>query len=341
MEQISVFRKDQPLKWMLQIMLKLALFVGLSLLLYYQLLDGWKRMPVDGDLNFLQRCFSFHQTIFLILAIVLMPLNWTFEALKWRILMPKDAKISFSKTVKAVLAGITFSLFTPNRIGEYGGRVLFVNPENRVQTVFATIKGSIAQWLAILSGGLFGILLIICSNLNTPLVDLSIYLLGITLIIFSFMLILYFRMSQIIKLFLKIPFLKSLAKKLQEKDAPDISIAVLNKTLVLALLRYLAYSLQYFFILEAFDVNNEIVPCLSAISIVYLLQTGLPVPPTFGLLARGSIAVWIFGMLGDVDFYHQSNILAATFSLWFINLFIPALLGTYFIAARIGKSRRV
>ena len=42
---------------------------------------------------------------------------------------------------------INISTFTPNRIGEYGGRVFCLEKGDRVKGVLITIIGSIAQFL--------------------------------------------------------------------------------------------------------------------------------------------------------------------------------------------------
>jgi hypothetical protein len=321
-----------------QILLKLALFAGLLLLLFYQLREGLERMPAKDDLYFWQKGLTIAETTFLLFAIILMPLNWALEGLKWQALMPANNKLGITKMSKAVLSGLTFSLFTPNRIGEYGGRVLFVKSEQRLHTVIATIEGSIAQWIAILSGGIFGIITIICTDVHEEAIELAYYLLLFAAIILVLMSIFYFKMSSLLKTLGSISFLKNFAAKLSDKEILKYSTSTLLKTLGFAFLRYLVYSLQYLLIIKAFGINNDIVLNLSAISVIYLLQTGLPIPPTFGLIARGSIALWIFGIMGNEDFYQQSSVLAATFSLWCINLFIPALLGSYFIASRIGKN---
>jgi len=73
----------------------------------------------------------------------------------------------------------------------------------------------------------------------------------------------------------------------------------------------------------------------SAILFVFLLQTGLPIPPSAGLLARGSIAVWVFSWFATDIGYPlialQSAVLASTFVLWLINVLLPATVGGLFI----------
>ena len=81
----------------------------------------------------------------LIVIVLMMFLNWFLEALKWQFLIKKIEEISFSRSVRAVFSGITVSAFTPNRVGEYGGRVFCLEKADRIQAVFITIIGSMAQ----------------------------------------------------------------------------------------------------------------------------------------------------------------------------------------------------
>ena len=57
---------------------------------------------------------------------------------------------------------------------------------------------------------------------------------------------------------------------------------------------------------------------------IYLIQTGIPLPAFLSIFARGEIAVIVWSGLGIDKFIA----LAATFGLWFINLILPALIGT-------------
>jgi uncharacterized membrane protein YbhN (UPF0104 family) len=62
----------------------------------------------------------------LVAVVLLMIVNWSVEAFKWKISVAKIQPISFFKAFKAVLSGISFSVSTPNRVGEYLGRVLLL-----------------------------------------------------------------------------------------------------------------------------------------------------------------------------------------------------------------------
>ena len=57
------------------------------------------------------------------IVVLMMFINWMLESLKWKFMIRKIEAISFFTSFRAIFSGITVSSFTPNRIGEYGGRV--------------------------------------------------------------------------------------------------------------------------------------------------------------------------------------------------------------------------
>ncbi len=94
--------------------------------------------------------------LWLLAAVVLMPLNWWTEMQKWHRFVRRFEPMSPARAWRAVLAGVAVSLFTPNRVGEYGGRILFVRPEHRWLAASANLAGNIAQAAVLVSGGALG-----------------------------------------------------------------------------------------------------------------------------------------------------------------------------------------
>ena len=87
-------------------------------------------------------------------AIVLLGcVNWAIEGKKWQTLMNLIQPMNFITALKSVLCGVAFSLNTPNRIGEYGGRVIYVDDGKKMQSISLSIAGSIAQLLVTLFMG--------------------------------------------------------------------------------------------------------------------------------------------------------------------------------------------
>ncbi len=267
------------------------------------------------------------QAPWLIIAILLMPVNWAFETGKWRQLSQRFEPMSFWQGFRTVLGGVTFSIFTPNRIGEYGGRILFVRAKNNWKGVIATLVGSFSQLLVLLGLGLMG--LIAFAYLHLPmdipvlgaLVFLGIVLVG--LLFFGF-----FNIDLVIPIARRLPFIHYL-----RRFAKDLVLlrnyqsSTLAKVLLYAFLRYLTYASQYYLMIRYFGIEIGLVNGLTCIATIFLLQTSIPLPPLMGLLVRGKVALHIWGFYGA----NELSILAATFGLWLLNLILPALLGLVFI----------
>ena len=87
----------------------------------------------------------------------LMLVNWGIEARKWQLAIRRIQPIPFQKALKAIFTGTTLAFFTPNRMGEYMGRILYIEKGKRIQAVSLTIVCSMAQLLVTLSAGLVGL----------------------------------------------------------------------------------------------------------------------------------------------------------------------------------------
>ena len=306
------------------ISIKLVIVILLSYVIYQQVFA--KENAEEIWKNFLQN-LTFDKIHWLFITAVLIPINWTFETLKWQVLIKDFEKLSFGKAYQAILSGITFSLFTPNRIGEYGGRILLVKPENNWKAVIATLVGSFSQLLVLLSCGILGLLLFIYLFLEIDQwIWLSIFFVGI---LFTFlMLFCFYNIDLVIPIVKRIPFAYKLRRFVKDVNVlRNYSSSILSLALLFSLLRYVTYTLQYFFMLQFFGIKVSIIKGLAGIATIYLLQTSIPLPPIWDLFARGQIALEIWGFSSE----NEIGILASTFTLWVLNLIIPALIGTIFI----------
>ena len=271
--------------------------------------------------------FKFPNLYWLLAVIALVPLNWGFETLKWKELIKSFSQINFGRTYQAILAGVTVSLFTPNRIGEYGGRVLLVEPENNWKAVVATLVGSMSQLMILLTFGLLGATYFSLQFLEAePYLLRSIFFLGVIgigLLFFCF-----FNIDLVIPIVKRIPFAEKLRPYVKHVQVlRNYSNRILANALFYSMLRYLTYSFQYFLIINFFGIEVPLFTAFAGIATIFLLQTSIPLPPIMGLFARGEFALFVWGFFSQNDI----DILAATFCLFTINLTVPALLGLIFI----------
>ncbi|MDO8365620.1 MAG: lysylphosphatidylglycerol synthase transmembrane domain-containing protein [Saprospiraceae bacterium] len=263
----------------------------------------------------------------LILALALMPFNWLAETHKWHQFMTRYEPMSRWKALQAVLAGVTVSLFTPNRVGEYGGRVLFVRPENRWKAVIVNLVGNFAQLMVLMTVGAAGVAWLMGRFwLFEPLyIQLFVLLATIGL---GILFIVYFNIKTVIPIARKIPVLHRIKRFVKDlRVLEHFSRRELASILKWSTIRYSIFAAQYFFLLKFFDIKTSLVDGYASISVLFLLQASLPLPPITGLVARGTLAVQ---MWKDVSPNEVSS-LAATCTLWIINLILPALVGTFSI----------
>ncbi len=312
------------LRPLMEVLIKIAVVSALAWVIYYQVIA--RDRAVELWTTFVAS-LSWAKAGWLIAAIGLIPVNWAFETLKWKHLIHTFERLSFWKMYKAVLAGVTFSVFTPNRIGEYAGRVLFVKAENNWKAVVATLVGSFSQLLVLLSVGLFGLVYFVWQFLELEVYVLQgVMWLGVALV--GLMLFCFYNVDLIVPIVKRLPLAGYLKPYVRHVSVlRNYESATLSRVLCFALARYATYSLQYYLMLMYFGVEVSLLPGLACIAAIFLLQTSIPLPPLMGLLMRGEVALFVWGHFCG----NELSILAATFGLWVINMILPALMGIIFI----------
>ena len=109
--------------------------------------------------NTLKNGFTDSTKMPLLLTIVLLMLvNWFLESAKWKLLLQYIVPTGWLRCFRSVLSGVTVSLFTPNRIGEFAGRVLHLDRGVRIKAAIASVIGSMNQLLITIIAGGFSLL---------------------------------------------------------------------------------------------------------------------------------------------------------------------------------------
>ena len=253
---------------------------------------------------------------FLIIAVLLMPINWMIETLKWKILL--GSKTPYWALLKSVVAGISVGFVTPGRSGEFMGRVLFLEDDNKTKAFYISSIGGFAQTAASLVTGVPFVYLWSGSQLLTEITAgaAAIYIL------------VYFRFDLLNRLIASIPVLQKYGLTIGYNDIPDINVQV--KGLLLSFLRFFIYSSQYVLLLLFFGAGNEVLQ-LTVHSIVFLLvQTFSPLMPLLDISFRNGSALYVFKN------YTADNlaVLSAVTMVWLLNLVVPAIAGYLFIFKR-------
>jgi hypothetical protein len=266
------------------------------------------------------------------IVFLLMFFNWGLEARKWQLAIRSVQQISYWRAFKATLTGITMASFTPNRTGEYFGRMLYIEEGKRAQSVSLTILCSLAQLIVTLITGCGGIIFLkYClhspSILNWKLFYLWLnILLAFTVFILLIFLLFYFRVSWLIKFFRK----KWLASKFFSyvKVLEEFNATFLLHILSLSLLRYIVFIVQYYLMFSVFGLSLSITETSAGMSVVFLV---IAIVPTFTFLTelgvRWEASIQVMELFGA----GTVGILTASFGIWLVNLIIPALIGSLLI----------
>ena len=317
----------------------------LGVWLFYSLYKQVKDQPhLNDSINLIKRAPFVENAWRFWLVIVLVFVNWGIEARKWQLLVRNLESINFFTSYKAVLSGLTFSLNTPNRIGEYGGRILYIKEGNRLSAISLSIAGSISQLIITLLLGSGGLLFLIYNtDAHNPVSGLTVFWLKIIslkilLIISSactlFLMLFFFRLSWITRFLEGIPRLNRLTKYLAVLD--HFTAKELLRLLSLSFFRYLVFVVQYIILLQVFKVEIQYINAFWVISILFLVLAVVPSFAIADLGIRGKFSVELINLYSP----NTIGIIGTTFGIWLINLFIPAIIGSLLIiGTRIFKDR--
>ena len=300
------------------------LFVWLSWAIYRQI---QKQPNLETAWQGIKASFSTPLVWNLIAVIAFMIVNWSIEAVKWKISVRPIQQVSFFKAFRAVLSGVSFSVSTPNRVGEYLGRVLYMDEGNRLKTISITIVGSISQLIITLLMGCIGLVMlrndIEASQLISPL-WMKVILYGVTGIL-SGLLLFYFRLSWLIKWVDKLPGSNRFAYLIRALE--DFDAGLLLKLLLLSALRFAVFIIQYYLLFQLFAVSISWWECLWSVSITFFVLAVIPSFAIADIGLRGEVGIKLIGLFT----INQLGILFTTITIWFVNLIVPAIIGSLLI----------
>jgi len=263
--------------------------------------------------------------------IFLMLVNWGIESKKWQILINHVQHFSFTRAFKSVLSGCSVTMLTPNRIGEYGGRILYVSEENRIRAISLSLVGSISQLLVTMVMGCIGLLYLryLSHNIGNALPvlpefwgDVLIYLsIGITVLLLLF----YLRLGWLVRTMERLPSLQKVIYHISVLDEFDNKHLV--QILFLSFIRYLVFVLQYVLMLQVMQIEIPVGLCFWLMTVFYLVMA---IAPSFGFIelpVRVSASWVIFKLYTS----NELGVGTASLGIWLINLVIPAIIGSLLI----------
>jgi hypothetical protein len=275
---------------------------------YDSLLNEWTKMPVS-------------QVWWFGYVLALLPINWMLEAIKWRRLLLTIEKLNWTNTIKGVVAGITTGFFTPNRVGEMAGRIVYLPEEKRKAGVTACLLNSITQNTIMTVCGIPACIIFFSNTQGGIESDMA-----------GFLLLMILLSLGLITLYWLLP---KIGDKLSNSNLSDKAKAFIiclkyysKRDLIvmmgISLGRYIVFCTQFYCMLHFFGINLSIWQALIAIPSNYLLVTFTPSLAYSEAAVRSSASLLFIGAYSS----KVVNIALAGISIWAVNFVIPMIIGT-------------
>ncbi|MGS2725386.1 lysylphosphatidylglycerol synthase domain-containing protein [Psychroserpens sp. BH13MA-6] len=298
------------------VLIKLSIVVGAFYFIYHKLTDN-RDLDFKQFLAFLseKNVFSFKNISFLV---ILSSLNWFFEILKWRTLVNSVSSINFTSATEQSLGSLTASLLTPNRIGEYGAKAMYYHASKRKQIMLLNLLGNVMQMSITVIFGVIG-----CYVMYSKY-DLNIN---------------YYKVIRLIMIILTIAFIALFTLKQDKFKIKGFSLERLKhffsqlskqlifKTFWLSAIRYLIFSFQFYYLLLMFGVDVSYFNAMVVITTMYLLASVIPAIFIFDVIIKGSVAIYLFTIVGVNEF----TVLSIITLMWLLNFVLPSILGSYYV----------
>ena len=308
----------------IKIILKSGLGVLLLLYMGYSLFRQIQHQPhLRESMQQLLDTHSISRWGYLVAVFVLMVFNWLFEAEKWRLLMGSTERMSRWQALQAVLTGVSVSMLTPNRIGEYAGRILYVANKHKLKGITVTLVGSLAQVLVSAFMGSIGLMVYLSASLSN-----SVWMYGyvvVSIVIGLGLLVFYFNLHWLSIFCARFDYLRKV--KIYVDVVRRFPRRLLIRVLALSLCRFLIYSIQLVLLFFFVQIDAGWFPMLGAVWAIFWTLAVVPTIALAELGVRGQTAVFFMSVLS----LNTLGVVSAMLLLWLINLIIPALTGCMFV----------
>jgi len=268
---------------------------------------------------------SLTQYVWLVAVVFLLPINLLLESLKWKLLVSGVQKIDLKSSLKAVLAGFSTGFFTPNRVGEMVGRILYLDEGKRKPGVTMSVLNSLTQNLVMILCGVPACIMFFVWTKAKYGVNIQLYLIVLVLSFVGFGL-LYFFFPLLIRRIKSNMYTRKISSYVS--CLSDYSVVSLLKILLISLFRYFVFSLQFYFILRFFGVDFSLLGAAIAIPTTYLFVTFTPTLAFSEAAVRSSYAVLFISAFST----QVAGIALAGVCIWIVNTVIPMLAGTILMA---------
>jgi hypothetical protein len=303
-------------------LLKLTILVLAFWFVYYRIVKDNTKLHEFG--NLVAGLSRSKVIIIMSLVVLLMFVNWVLESLKWRRLTRVLSPMSVWRAIESVFCGLTWAIFTPNRIGEFGGRVMFLPNRKRIHGIFVMAVGSFGQNVVTNVLGASALIWFLYTYLHLGLIIMT----GVTtmaVVLILSMLVFYFHIKWMVSLLNSIKFLKKFHRFFDIMG--KYKAAELVNIMWFCLARFLVFTFQYYLIIHLLVPQIPILQMTLIMFVFFFINSAIPSLDMLDLGVRSFTAGTLFSYIT-----HQTVAIVVAVSLiYIINLVIPAILGSAFV----------
>jgi hypothetical protein len=258
---------------------------------------------------------------FIVACLILMVANSYLESYKWHLLLSRTEPVKYVRALGSYLAGVAFSIITPNRIGEYPGRILYLGGGNTFRYINVSVSGVVSQLAGMY---LFGFMGLVYYNFAFP-DPLAKAALIFCFTINIFIGVVYWRFESWLPAMARIKWLRRFS--VYGRLMGRVTTTNRMKVLGISLLRVSVFTAQYLFLLRWMNVEIPLVPGFCVAALFFWVMAVVPSLALTELGIRGAVSMHLFGHFSS----NSIGILAATTGLWLLNLILPSVLGSILI----------
>ncbi len=296
------------IKWAFVVVLAYAL---------YQTFEQ-KEQNLSTILSEFEKIFIWKNSSKIALVFGLIFINWACEAKKWQILANHFDPLNFIDAYQSVLVGLSLGFISPANLGDFAGRIIHLQNQNRKQGIGSILLGNGIQFYVTIMFGIFAYLIIY--GINFSRIHQIIFG-GLVLCLFLGLFIFFVR-DKIKLIFDKIKLITEY--KIYWISLIDFNNSTFLKVFIWAILRFIIISFQFVIVLQIFEIEIKTIDLWAISCLVLLFKTVIPqVNFLTDLGVRELSALHFFGLY-SVD---VSSVISAIFFLWLINILLPVLVG--------------
>jgi len=281
---------------------------------------GYKIGHMEGffrtQSHYFQSAFLSENGLYFVASLLLCPINWLFEALKWQVAASRFLPISLRQSLNGVVTGQALNLVIPASVGHVAGRVMNLKnaSQSKLQVASLVVVCNTAQFVVTFLAFALGFLFLgnELAFFNTDWLLIfccSLLLIGLAYALFN-------RFKNQVWI---IEFLMGIKQ---------IDIRSLVKIFTYSTLRYITFSSQFVLMLYFLGVEETWMKLAMAISLVFMAKS---IMPSFSFLSDLGVREFAALLFLPAIGLPETVVVAGSLWVWLVNIFLPSMTGAFLL----------